>query len=163
MEPIIDLSGFEEAIEGLIASDFHFTRDTVRSGLDLTKGRNLFSNDMPEDQEIVKTSKEFNKYTEPVISIYSNGGTPIGASVSSGSRHEWIFRIVIRFGVVFEDAKELLEDLVAWLVKFLRGRRAGRHKVKGVFIVSRPGPFQRAGDDAAYCTATLRFLAVPIP
>lgn len=159
-ERTVILQGFEEGLAGEIAARFTFTA-TPPTNAPLGLGRNLFVDFMPERDDIKKTSPEFNPEKEAVVAIYNAGGASVGATVSSGSRHEWNLRIAIRFGTVFEAAKELLEQLVAWLERSLRGRPIGRHYVKGVFITARPSPFQRTGDAQAYCTATVRILAVP--
>lgn len=162
MNRTLDLDGLEDGILDLISSEFVFEGQGVKTDLALKTGTHLFNQDMAENEGIAKTTAGFNEKKEPVVSIYNIGGVPHRPSSSSDSKHDASLRVVIRFGTVFESAKKLLEQLAKWLVKNLPGRRAGKFKIKGVFIVNRPTPFQRAGDDQAYCTSTLRFLAVPI-
>lgn len=159
------LDGFEGSLVSEIAASFHFDGAEF-DGYVLAPGRHLFVSDMPSAEGIAKTAGSTPPYDpvkEPTISFYNEGGASVGPSASWGSRHEWNLRVVIRFGTVFEKAKALLEALVAWLEREMKGRRVGRHQVKGVVIVNRPSPFQRTGDAQAYCSATLRFLAVPLP
>lgn len=158
----LTLDGLEDAVLDLIASEFVFVGQGVKKDLALTKGTHLFNQDMAENEGIAKTTAGFNDKKEPVVSIYNVGGVPHRSSPSSDSKLDSSLRVVIRFGTVFDAAKVLLEQLNKWLAATLPGRRAGGFKIKGVFIVNRPTPFQRAGDDQAYCTSTLRFLAVPI-
>ncbi len=78
-----------------------------------------------------------------------------------GGRHEWILRLVLRAGTVFETAKEHLEDLVEYLEFDLPGEFGG-FAILTVVIESRPLVFVRREDDHAYCEAVLRFMVVPI-
>lgn len=157
---IVRLQGFEEGLVEVIAAGFTFDAEGVSSAA-LVPGRNLFVDDMPEREQIAKSWSDFDGAAEPVVSIYNPGGASVAPSLGSGSRHEWSLRIVVRFGTVFELAKQCLEQLIEWIERSLRGRAVAAHYVKGVFIVNRPSPFQRTGDAQAYCTATVRILAVP--
>lgn len=155
------LEGFEQSLVQGIADRFRFAGDGIYTGA-LVPGRHLFVQDLREREDIGDTAAGFDGATEPSIVLYTDGGPGIAPSASSGSRHEWNLRVVLRFGVVLERAKALLEQLVTFL-QGLRGVRLGRHIVKGIFITTRPGVFKRAGDDQAYCSSTLRILGVAIP
>lgn len=155
------LEGFEQALVQGIADRFRFQGDGIYTGA-LVPGRHLFVQDLTEREDIGDTAAGFDPETEPAIVVYTDGGAGITPSSSSGSRHEWNLRVVLRLGVVLERAKALLEQLVRFLEN-LRGVRLGRHVLKGVFITTRPGVFKRAGDDQAYCSSTLKILGVAIP
>lgn len=157
----IRLDGFEEALAGAIAAGFRFPDATLQN-LALEAGRHLFVNDMPEVEAIAKTATDFDEKTEPQIGIYTTQQGGILPSVSSGARHEWNLRIIVRAGKVFERVKELLEHLVKFLIE-LKGKRATPFLVKHVQLTSRPQPFERKGDDRALASSTLKFLAVPLP
>jgi hypothetical protein len=159
-DQVIILSGIPLAIGAVIAERFRFSLAGVTEEA-LVPGRNLFANDMPERDGIKKTSPAFDPTKEPVITFYSVGGVPLRPSLSRGSKHDFNVRAVLRYGTVFDAALEPLEQLLAWMVDDFRGRRIGKHRVRGVVISSAPSPFQRANDQQAYCSATLKFLAVP--
>ncbi len=155
------LSGFEVALMDAITADFKFKDDPLHS-IPLSADRHLFAQDAPSVEQLEELYPDYDAEVEPIVSFYTSQGPGTQQSSSRGGRAEWSLKINLRAGAVFEDAKGLLEQLVAFLER-LRGRRLAGFLLKGVILVSRPTPFTRGIDDGAVSTASVKLMAVPVP
>jgi len=155
------LSGFEVELLGAIAYGFKF-KDAPLASMTLEVNRHLFAQDAPSLEQLQDLHEDYDPEVEPIISFYTTQGQGVQPSSSRGGRAEWNLKINLRAGAVFEDAKGLLEQLVAFLDR-LRGRRLAGFLLKGVIMVSRPTPFTRAIDDGAVSQASVKLMAVPVP
>jgi hypothetical protein len=156
----VRLHGFEEALATLLTQVFRY------SGLEdypLVEGRNVWVQHIPEDEEILVTSPNFDPKKEPVLSIMTNPDQGLVPASGAGSRHQWDLRFLLRYGTVHEEAKAKLESLMNYLALSARGKRAGKFLIKGLFITTRPVPFSRGDDDHSTVQAVVRFMGVPVP
>lgn len=162
------LTGFEDALAGVIAAateppaQFRFADPSLKD-LVLEAGRHLFVNDLPEVTQLLQTYADFDVEAEPSVALYSQAPPGPDPSPSSGSRLEWLLRIVLRFGTVPEMAKQLLEELSRFVVESLKGARVGGFILKGATFNQRPTVFAREGDDHAFASTLVRFRAVARP
>lgn len=165
----ISFEGFEVGFLTYIGANFRFSTEPLKNYA-MEAGRHLFVQDMPEIEEIRQTvagGLPYEPKREPTISVYTNPGPGLVPSSSSGSRHEWTLRVVLRLGTVPEEAKARLEELIAYVEKKLKGKkindaRGHRFIIKGVLVVIRPTVFAREGDNHAFCQSVVRFFAVPV-
>lgn len=152
----VKLDGFESALAGWISSNI------LLNGQPLSVGRNLFVSDMPEVEDIQLTESAFDQLKEPTIAVYTDPGLGVQPGPGRGSRMEWNVRLVLRFGVVPESAKVLLEELIAAIIKRASGAKMDPFISKGVNILTRPTVFARQGDGHAYTTCALKFFVVTV-
>lgn len=155
------LEGFEEALAQAIVDDFVFTDDPFKH-LDLEFNRHVFVQDLTEVEDIQQQFSDFNPDEEPSLSIYTESSRGIRPSASRGGLHEHEIRISMRFGKAPEECKELLEQVVEFVMKKM-GSIAGSFAVKGRELRTRPRVFLRAQDDHAYAEAILRLFVVALP
>lgn len=163
------LEGFEAALVDAIAAataaappEFRFS-DPSFSNLVLQGGRHLFVNDLPEVEDLLQTSADFDEHSEPSIAVFTQTGTGPKPSASSGAVMETVLRIVLRFGTVPEIAKQFLEQLAKFIHEDLKGARMGGFILKNAEFMQRPSVFQRQADDHAFVSTTMRFWAVARP
>lgn len=152
----VKLNGFESALADWIASNVQLNDQPI------SVGRNLFVSDMPEVEDIQQTEPDFDSLKEPTIAVYTDPGLGVQPGPGRGSRMEWNVRLVLRFGVVPESAKVLLEELITDIIKRTPGVKSGAFMVKGVNIITRPTVFARQGDGHAYTTCALKFFVVTL-
>ncbi len=160
----ISLDGFEDAVIAYLAKSFRFSGPYL-SNVPLKVGRHLFVQVMDPVDTLVAEAKVLNEpydpEKEPTISVFTLVNAGIQPTSSRGGRHEWILRIVMRFGVVLEECKARLEELIEFMKMNTRGAYIDRYAVKGIVLTSRPSVFQIEDSDQAYCEVHLRLFAVP--
>lgn len=154
--------GFEEALSWWIHDNFKFGTPELKN-TQVKRGRNLFVQDMPEVEDIQKTETDYDINREPTVSIYTDPIVGVVPSSGAGGRMEWNLRIILRFGVVPELAKGLLEQLYEEVLRKARTISVGRFIVKGANSSLRPTVFQRVGDQHAFVTCTIKFFVVVRP
>jgi len=152
----VKLDGFEIALADWISSNLicHCGSPAM--------GRNLFVSDMPEVEDIKASHSDFDQIEESVFAVYTDPGLGVQPGPGRGSRMEWTIRLVCRFGIVPEEAKKELEEVVTQILKKSPGTKMGGFISKGVNIVARPTVFARQGDGHAYATCALRFFVVTV-
>lgn len=160
----IQLDGFEDAVCKHLAENFRFEGQFLQN-LPLKVGRHLFAQDMRTTDELVADAKalneEYDPEREPTISIFTMPNQGLAPSSSRGARHDWQLRIVMRLGVVMEECKARLEELLEYMNNGMRGAYIERYAVKGVLMQVRPNAFQIEDGDQAYCEVQVRLFAVP--
>ena len=163
------LTGFENALAAQIEAataavppTFRFSHPGIKD-LILVEGRHIFLQDLPHTKDIVTANPlldPFDPQKEPTIGIFTQAGAGIIPSSGIGGRHEWTLQFVLRAGVVFNTAKEHLEELTEYLELELPSEFGG-FAVANVVIETRPRAVTRREDDFAYVEAVLRFMVVP--
>lgn len=160
----VSLDGFEDAVIKWLSEAFRFNGPYL-SNVPLKVGRHLFVQTIePTDvlqADAKAANEEYDPEREPAVSVYTVSNSGVQPSPSKGGRHEWQLRIVMRLGVVMEECKARLEELVEFLKQNIRGAYVDRYAVKGFIIVGRPTPFQIEDSDQAYCEVQARLMAVP--
>lgn len=160
----ISLDGFEDALVAYLAGAFRYAGPYL-SNVPLKVGRHFFAQDMKDTDTLVTDARaageEFDPEQEPVVGVFTVPNDGLIPSQSRGGRHEWLLRIIMRFGVYQEKCKARLEELVEFLNTTARGAYVQRYAIKGVKIMQRPTAFQLADSEMAYCEVQLRLFAVP--
>ena len=165
----IILDGFEELVAEHVATSFKFTavqlvqneRLYVKN-LVLKPGTHLLIQEMPTVESLKQTDSTFNVDRDPTILFTTGAGEGLQPTASSGARHEWNLRVLVRYGVVHENCKSLLDELTKFLLK-LNGKRLPPFIIKKVIMTQRPLPFRKEQDKHSYCFVVLTFMAVPFP
>lgn len=160
----VSLDGFEDALAAWLASAFRFEGPYL-SNVKLKVGRHVFVQVMDAVDTLVADAKalgeDYDPEKEPTISIFTIPSPGVAPAMSKGGRHEWQLRIAMRLGVVMEECKARMEELVEFLKGNIRGAHVDRYAVKGFILTSRPTPFQLDDSDQAYCEVQARLMAVP--
>ena len=166
---LIILDGFEELIANHLATSFKFTAGKLVlneklyvSALTLKPGTHLLIQEMPTVESLKQTDDTFDVDRDPTILVTTGAGEGLLPTASSGARHEWNLRILVRYGVVHENCKSLSEELTKFLMR-LNGKRLAPFVIKKVILTQRPLPFRKEPDKHSYCFSVLRFMAVPFP
>lgn len=152
----VTLSGFELALVDWISSN------VLCSCGSPAPGRNLFVSDMPESEDLAHDFPDFDNNKEVTLAVYTDPGLGVQPGPGRGSRMEWNVRLVLRFGIVPENAKRELEEVISQILKKSPGQKMGGFIAKGVNINSRPTVFARQGDGHAYTTCALKFFVVTV-
>ncbi len=161
----IKLAGFEPELLRAIATGFQFHAPPL-GDLPLVLDRHLFANFMPSAEDIAETAsesdngKKFNPEVEPALAVYTQPGSGIDPTSSSGSRLAFNLLVVLRIPATLQEAVDRLRDLIVWLE--MEGNRilTENYKIVGYQTIGLPVPYQRYSDNKAAASATVRFLAV---
>lgn len=165
----IELVGFEEVVAFHLSSAFKFTAASLVqnerlyvAALTLKAGTHLVVQEMPTVESLKQTDSSFDVDRDPTILVTTGAGEGLQPTISTGARHEWNLRVLVRYGVVHENCKSLNEELTKFLLK-LNGKRLPPFIIKKVILEQRPLPFRKEQDKHSYCFSVLRFMAVPFP
>jgi alkanesulfonate monooxygenase SsuD/methylene tetrahydromethanopterin reductase-like flavin-dependent oxidoreductase (luciferase family) len=161
----VELRGFEEALFNWTASAFRFSGESLKS-IPLEVGRHFTVNHMREVREIAAAHAgavmPYDPAKEPTITAYTNAGPGLRTSASRWVKHEASLNFHLRVAGTYERAKALLEELVQYILRSVKGKRVGTFQVKSAIQQQRPVPYQRQEDDRSYAQATVRFLYVAL-
>ncbi len=160
----IRLQGFEPEILRMIAENFRFSDPSLKDYA-LVVDRNLFANMMPDPKDIAITASDSDNGfpydpKEPAIAIYTQPGSGIAKTMSSGSRLAFNLLIVLRIAETLQDAVDKLRELIVWLEMNAAGMATEHYMIRDFTTLGNPVPYQRLNDGKSAASATLRFQAV---
>ena len=158
----INLTGFEEALQAFIVENFTFLSDDFLKDKPLVPGRNIFVNDVPDDDEVKQTSPDFDPNREPIIGLFITATPGVRASSGTGSKLDWGVRTELGYGTVTQGALNLLSELHEFLFTKATGARMGDFIVRGIESIAKPLPFRREGDDRRLASSNLRMSGISL-